>query len=204
MFAFSRFRRKNLSSYSVNVILLSLAGCIRIFGEPQRAAVVVAVLLVAVPIALAAERSGSSPIVYYASDRTVSPQEEAQALAAYNRKYQLVTPGKNERFTRPKVSQRTYPRTSPGGTLLPNGTVRFAAIITPEGRVTKPVVLNAPQDYLGLSVIGVLPAWRCKPALLNGTPVAAILIYELNVRRPGAEQNPRMDSGLGHLPRQDR
>ncbi len=70
--------------------------------------------------------------------------------------------------------------------------------------MTKPTVLDAPDDYLGLSVIGVLRAWRCKPALLNGAPVAAIMIYDLEVRRPGAQQNTRHDSGLGHLPKQDR
>jgi len=171
----------------------------------KRTSVAVAALLIAAaPFALAAERSSSPPVVYYASDRTVPPQDEAQAVAAYRRKSNVVTPGKNERFTPPRVSTRTYPRTSPGANLLPDGTVRFAAIVTPEGRVTKPMVLDTPDDYLGLSVIGVLPAWRCKPALLDGAPVAAIIIYELAVRRPGAEQNPRMDSGLGHLPKQDR
>jgi hypothetical protein len=129
---------------------------------------------------------------------------EAQALAAYRRNYNVITPGRNARFTPPRVSTRTYPRTHPGGTLLPNGAVRFAAIVTPEGRVTKPIVLEAPHDYLGISVMGVLPAWRCKPALLNGAPVAAIMIYEFDVHRSGTTQNPRDAGGLGHLPGQDR
>ncbi len=168
----------------------------------NRTSVVVAAFLIASPFAPAAERSSSPPVVYYANDGSVPPQHETKALVAYRRDYNVVTPGKNDRFTPPRVSTRTYPRTHPGGTLLPNGTVRFAAIVTPEGRVTKPMVLDAPHDYLGLSVIGVLPAWRCKPALLNGAPVAAIMIYDLDVRRPGAES--RQDPGLGHLPKQDR
>ena len=170
----------------------------------NRIFVAVAAILISSPFAPAAERQGSQAVVYYASDRTVDPRNETQALAAYRRKNNVVTPSKNERFTPPRVSTRTYPRTRPGGTLLPNGVVRFAAIVTPEGRVTKPMVLDAPHDYLGISVMGVLPAWRCKPALLNGAPVAAIMIYELDVQRPGPEQNPRNDPGLGHLPRQDR
>lgn len=170
----------------------------------QRASIALAALLIASQSAPAAERASSPRVVYYVNDRTAVPRDVSKALAAYRPKYNVVIPGKNDRFTPPRVITRTYPRTPPGGTLLPNGTVRFAAIVTPEGRVTKPIVLNAPDDYLALSVIGVLRAWRCKPALLNGAPVAAIMIYDLEVRRPGAEQYPRGDAGLGHLPNQDR
>ena len=164
----------------------------------NRSSAAVAALLIASPCALAAERSSSPPIVYYASDGIVAPRDESQALAAYRREYSVATPGKNVRFTPPRVSTRTYPRTSPGANLLTNGTVRFAAIVTAEGRVTKPMVLKAPDDYLGLSVIGVLRGWHCRPALLNGAPVAAVMFYDLEVRRPGAAQYPRNDSGLGH------
>ncbi len=170
----------------------------------NRAFLTVVTLLLASLFAPAAERPSSPRTVYYASDGRVRAQEEAKVLAAYRRNYDIATPGKKERFAPPRVTTRTYPRTQPGGTLLPNGTVRFAAVVTPEGRVTKPMVLDAPHDYLGLSVIGVLPAWRCKPALLNGAPVAAIMVYELDVQRPGTEQNARTDPGLGHLPKQDR
>ena len=170
----------------------------------HRIFVAIAAILISSPLAPAAEREGSRAPVYYAADRTVDSRDESQVLAAYRRKYNVVAPGKNERFTPPKVSTRTYPRTHPGGTLLPNGPVRFAAIVTSEGRITKPIVLDAPHDYLGISVMGVLPAWRCKPALLNGAPVASIMIYEFDVQRPGAGQNPRNDPGLGHLPKQDR
>ena len=166
--------------------------------------VVAVAILISSLFAPAAERAGSQPLVYYASDRAVDPRDETQVLAAYRRKYNVVTPGKNERFTPPKVTTRTYPRTSPGGTLLPNGAVRFVAIVTPEGRIIKPTVLEAPHDYLGISVMGVLPAWRCNPALLNGKPVAALMIYELGVQRPGAGQNSPNQEGLGHLPKQDR
>ena len=170
----------------------------------HRMLIAFAVILISSPSAPAAERAGAQALVYYAGNGNVHKSDEATVLAAYRRKHNVVAPDKKERFTPPTVITRTYPRTSPGGTLLPNGTVRFAAIVTPGGRVTKPMVVDAPHDYLGISVMGVLPAWRCKPALLNGAPVAAIMIYDLNVARPGAGQNSRHEPGLGHLPSQDR
>ncbi|MEO5720622.1 MAG: hypothetical protein ABIR71_04015 [Chthoniobacterales bacterium] len=103
----------------------------------NRISLVVAVLVIASPFAPAAERSSSPPVAYYANDRSDLSPNEAQALTAYLRQHNVVTTGKSQRFTPPRVSVRTYPRTSPGGTLLPNGVVRSVAIVTPEGRVNQ-------------------------------------------------------------------
>lgn len=163
-----------------------------------------AALIFISPCAPATEPSISAAVVYYGTDRSVPPRDEKLALASFQRHYRVTAAGENDRFTPPRVITRTYPRTSPGGTLLPNGTVRFAAIVTPGGLVTKPIILDTPSDYLSSSVLGVLRAWRCKPALLNGTPVAALLIYDFTVRRSGGGQQPPQDNGLGHLRSGDR
>jgi TonB family protein len=65
------------------------------------------------------------------------------------------------------------------------GTVVVFFIVTAEGKVAKPVIINSTDRRLNLRVLETLAQWTFEPAQLNGKSVASIGGQEFKI---GAEQ----------------
>ena len=64
-----------------------------------------------------------------------------------------------------------------------SGTVLVEAIVTVDGRVTRPRVIKSPGLGLDEATINTLRTWRCKPALgPNGKPVDVSVPFEVTFR----------------------
>jgi hypothetical protein len=63
-----------------------------------------------------------------------------------------------------------------------NGTVVAEAIVAQDGMVKDPIILRGLPCGLSESMIATLKTWRCKPALIDGKPVAVETQFEVTFR----------------------
>jgi TonB family protein len=173
-----------------------------------------AIMLAAALVALQAQgtESKGSLIVYNRIGKPSDTVDDVAARKKFGTKYQIVEVEKNSSLTTPKCVECEIPkRPRDSSGRVAAGTLRVVFILTADGRVTEPFVVQSSNPVLDTSVLDQIRSWRLTPARLNGLPVAALISQEFLFDKPkpqegtfGFKYAKAIDAkGIEHTPRED-
>lgn len=115
---------------------------------------------------------------------------DGQLVAAYESKFTVVHLGDEDaaQYVRPEFAAGDVPRVlrDDNGRFL-GGDVLAAFVITPDGRVTDPVVLKSSDKRLDAAALKALREWRFKPGKVNGSAVTTSAAHEFSFEAPPEE-----------------
>jgi TonB family protein len=116
----------------------------------------------------------SKPTVYNYISRENDPHDKA-AESAYAKKFTIVDVRDRKQLTRAVLKEYVHPRPvlSESGQEL-KGRVAVMMIMTSDGRVVEPFILESTDRRLNTAALDAVRQWRFAPARLNGSPVSRI------------------------------
>lgn len=100
---------------------------------------------------------------------------DKQFVAAYEAKFTVVNVRDEDaaQYTPPEPTEGELPRTfRTGDGKFLGGDVLAGFVISPEGRVTDPVILKSSDQRLNAPALKAMEEWRFKPGKVNGSVVA--------------------------------
>ena len=100
---------------------------------------------------------------------------DKQFVAAYEAKFTVVNLRDEDaaQYTPPEATAGELPRTfRMGDGKFLGGDLLVGFVISPEGRVTDPVILKSSDQRLNAAALKAMEEWRFKPAKVNGSIVA--------------------------------
>jgi hypothetical protein len=130
--------------------------------------------------ALTCESQGIEKPILYNHVRAELTELDTDVRKAYEAKFKVVDVRSSPEYNPPKLTTGKTPRVArtPDGNQL-GGYVLLAYVVTPDGRVTEPLIFKTSDDRLNEIAAGAIRDWRFTPGTLNGKPVAAAALQEL-------------------------
>ena len=107
----------------------------------------------------------SKPTVYNHIIRENDPHDRA-VEKAYAKKFTIVEIRDSKQFTKAVLKDYVHPRPEL------NGRVTVEMIVTSDGRVVEPFILESTDRRLDTAALNAVRQWRFAPARLNGSPVS--------------------------------
>lgn len=125
--------------------------------------------------AQAKERPRAKPPVYNHVAGDSVPGFGRAIRAAYGTRFKIIVILDSKSFVRSRCTQRVTPRPQrdASGRLLV-GDVRVAFIVTSEGRIIEPFILESSNRLLNDTVVSAMKEFRGAPARLNGVPISTV------------------------------
>lgn len=112
-----------------------------------------------------ATKTKSKPTVYIHVIRENDPEDRA-VESAYAKKFTIVEVRDSKQFTWAVLKDYVHPRPEL------NGRVTAEMIVTSDGRVVEPFILESTDRLLDTAALNAVRQWRFAPARLNGSPVS--------------------------------
>jgi hypothetical protein len=150
-------------------------------------------------------KEGTKPLVY--NDTTdSSPTFDRTAKNALADKFRFIDTTQKEGFAPARVKGYTKPWNPPTGSRARpiSGTARYIFVVTPDGRVIEPRVLNSPDPAVSKYILDGISYRRFFPARFHGAPVYALHEDEFKVSGPTEHSNGLSKDGLGFMGGRDR
>jgi TonB family protein len=128
---------------------------------------------VLVPSTNSAERSAALPVIYNFVSKGSDPAIQQAFKRAYSGKFRVVDFSDKKSYLPSKCTNPIVPkpqRDSSGHVL--HGSVLVGLIVTTQGTVMSPFIINSDNHVLDPVVLATIKQWRGTPAQLNGSRIA--------------------------------